>query len=72
MRKFWERIKLTYVQAWAESQVGEPINLDWTPAGFVAYLDSYDGAPDAGYQPTGYGSTKVEALRDLVREVEDY
>lgn len=33
---------------------------DW-----CAKLDDYDGAPDAGYQPVGYGMTEEAAIEDL-------
>lgn len=41
------------------------INFDYPPfpgPRFAVYSDDYDGAPDAGYQPHGYGNTKAEAL----------
>jgi hypothetical protein len=42
------------------------------PGAYCAYLpDEYDGAPDAGPQPTGWGKTKHEALRDLADQLED-
>lgn len=37
---------------------------DWT-----ATLDSYDGAPDAGHQPIGFGSTEQEAVSDLLEKI---
>lgn len=41
-------------------------NFDW-----VAVLDNYDGAPDAGHQPTGYGCTREDAIDDLIEQVRD-
>lgn len=35
------------------------------PAGWVAYTDNYDGAPDAGAQDVGYGDTEAAAIADL-------
>lgn len=43
------------------------VNLDGNPYGkqlYVCISDNYDGAPDAGYQPIGYGSTENEAIED--------
>jgi hypothetical protein len=38
---------------------------------FCATLDSYDGAPDAGFQPIGWGRTEAEAIADLGDQLED-
>ena len=40
-------------------------DFDWT-----AVTDDYDGAPDAGPQPVGYGRTENEAVADLVQQME--
>lgn len=32
---------------------------------YAASFDDYDGAPDAGFQPVGYGATEAEAIADL-------
>jgi hypothetical protein len=41
--------------------------VDWS-----AYLDGkYDGAPDAGFQPVGYGRTEEAAIADLLAMLED-
>ncbi len=37
---------------------------------FCATLDSYDGAPDAGFQPIGWGATEAEAIADLKEQLE--
>lgn len=39
---------------------------DW-----CAVTDNYDGAPDAGFQPIGYGRTEAEAIADLKSQMED-
>lgn len=36
-----------------------------------ATTDNYDGAPDAGYQPHGFGRTEAEALCDLADDLEE-
>ncbi len=36
-----------------------------------AVTDDYDGAPDAGPQPVGNGSTEQEAIDDLLEQLED-
>jgi hypothetical protein len=36
-----------------------------------AVFDDYDGAPDAGYQPMGYGKTREEAIAELILEAGD-
>lgn len=36
---------------------------DW-----CATFDDYDGAPDAGFQPVGYGHTEQDAIHDLLAE----
>jgi hypothetical protein len=38
---------------------------DWT-----ACSDEYDGAPDAGFQPVGYGRTEAEAIANFYEELE--
>jgi hypothetical protein len=35
-----------------------------------AVTDDYDGAPDAGWQPIGYGRTEAEAITDLKMQLE--
>lgn len=40
-------------------------NFDW-----VATFDDYDGAPDAGFHPVGRGSTRKEAVQDLLKQGE--
>ena len=42
-------------------------SFDWS-----AHLDSYDGAPDAGFQPVGHGATEAEAIADLKQQIEDH
>ena len=42
-------------------------SFDWS-----AHLDSYDGAPDAGWQPVGHGSTEAEAIADLQEKIADH
>jgi hypothetical protein len=44
-------------------------NFDW-----VAHLDGYDGAPDAGIVGNwiGYGKTKEAAVADLLAQIADY
>lgn len=49
--------------------MGRPISVEWqsTPALWQAlFSNEYDGAPDAGFQPIGYGKTKDEAVQDLI------
>lgn len=36
-----------------------------------ATLGDYDGAPDAGHQPMGYGRTEEEAIADLQEQREE-
>jgi hypothetical protein len=46
-----------------------PISVTWqsTPALYQAiFSNEYDGAPDAGFQPMGYGKTENEAVQDLI------
>ena len=31
---------------------------------WIVYDENYDGAPDAGYHPVGYGLTKQDAIED--------
>jgi hypothetical protein len=38
---------------------------------YLAATDDYDGAPDAGPQLTGQGSTEEEAYDDLVGNIEE-
>lgn len=48
---------------------GRPIAVNWesTPALYSAIFSSeYDGAPDAGFQPMGFGKTEAEAVADLI------
>lgn len=40
---------------------------DWS-----ATLADYDGAPDAGFQPVGYGPTRDAAIADLKNEIEEH
>jgi len=42
---------------------GPSANFDWS-----AVFDDYDGAPDAGFQPIGYGPTEGEAIMDLLEQ----
>lgn len=42
-------------------------SFDWN-----IHLEDYDGAPDAGWQPTGYGATEHEALIDFAADYEDH
>lgn len=37
---------------------------------WVAYDENYDGAPDAGYHPVGYGITKQDAIDDYKNNIE--
>ena len=56
------------------SHQGRPISVDWqsTPALFQAlFSDEYDGAPDAGFQPVGYGKTEAAAVADLIEQDEN-
>lgn len=39
---------------------------DWS-----AVTDEYDGAPDAGWQPHGWGRTEAEAIADLKVQLDD-
>lgn len=62
----------------AEAAVGEPIHVHYEhppipirTCDWVATLDSYDGAPDAGSQYMGFGRTEEEAVADLVQQVLD-
>jgi hypothetical protein len=41
-------------------------NYDWS-----AVLDDYDGAEDAGDQPSGWGPTEAEAIADLLEQIEE-
>jgi hypothetical protein len=41
-------------------------DFDW-----CATLDDYDGAPDAGPQPIGYGATEEAAIADLKMQLEE-
>ena len=38
---------------------------------YCATFDGYDGAPDAGFQPIGYGATEAEAIADLEEQQAD-
>jgi hypothetical protein len=42
------------------------LRFDWS-----ATLDSYDGAPDAGLQPIGYGATEAAAIEDLRTQIDE-
>jgi hypothetical protein len=42
-------------------------SFDWS-----AVLDSYDGAPDAGWQPVGSGTTEERAIADLLHQIAEY
>lgn len=33
--------------------------------------DEYDGAPDAGHQPQGWGSTEQGAVDDLLQQIDE-
>jgi len=51
-------------------------SFDFPPIGYrgqdwSAVWDDYDGAPDAGYQPAGYGRTEQEAIDDLKANTEE-
>ena len=51
-------------------QVNAPIPTrayDWS-----AVLDSYDGAPDAGFQPVGTGVSARDAIVDLAWQIESH
>lgn len=37
-----------------------------------ATLDDFDGAPDAGWQPHGFGRTEDEAIEELLVNMEDH
>lgn len=53
------------------SYQGRPIRVDWcsTPALYMAlFSDEYDGAPDAGFQPMGFGKTEDAAVADLIEQ----
>ncbi len=43
-----------------------PASMAWQ-----ATLDSYDGAPDAGPQYAGRCATEIEAITDLLEQMED-
>jgi hypothetical protein len=50
---------------------GRPISVEWqsTPALYMAiFREEYDGAPDAGFQPVGFGKTEAEAVADLMEQ----
>lgn len=54
---------------------GRPIAVSWqsTPALWMAYFaHEYDGAPDAGFQPVGYGKTEEAAVADLIEMEEEH
>ena len=38
---------------------------------YCATFDGYDGAPDAGFQPIGYGAPEAEAIADLEEQQAD-
>lgn len=40
-------------------------------ADWCALLEDYDGAPDAEFQPKGYGASEQEAIDDLLQWDED-
>lgn len=42
-------------------------SFDWQ-----ATLDTYDGAPDAGYQPVGFGRTEQEAIDAILEDIEEH
>lgn len=42
-------------------------SFDWS-----AVLDSYDGAPDAGWQPVGHGATEQEAIEALLEQIAEH
>ena len=44
-----------------------PRQFDWH-----ATFDDYDGAPDAGFQPIGYGLTAQAAIIDLLQQEADH
>lgn len=41
-------------------------NFDWS-----AVFEDYDGAPDAGFNPVGYGATEAEAIADLKAQADE-
>ena len=40
---------------------------DWS-----ACFSDYDGAPDAGWQPVGFGPSELEAIADLMQQVYEH
>jgi hypothetical protein len=40
-------------------------DMDW-----CATLSEYDGAPDAGWQPMGHGATALDAVSDLLMQID--
>lgn len=54
---------------------GRPIRVSWesTPALYSAiFSNEYDGAPDAGFQPVGYGRSMDKAVDDLIEQDEEH
>jgi hypothetical protein len=49
-------------------QVNLPIPL--RSHAWVAHLEDYDGAPDAGHQPMGHGPSRRAALVELAKDIE--
>ena len=39
---------------------------------YCATFEGYDGTPDAGFQPMGYGATAQEAEDDLLEQQEEH
>lgn len=59
--KEWREIHVTYVYP--------PIPLRCFD--YCATFDGYDGAPDAGPQPVGWGATEDEARENLLEQVDE-
>jgi hypothetical protein len=57
-------MKIKCTQEWAPIPVRE---FDWS----VVDDDTYDGAPDAGHQIIGWGSTPTKALADFINQYID-
>ena len=39
---------------------------------YCAIFEGFDGAPDAGFQPQGFGATEEEATADLLEQQEEH
>ena len=69
-----EVIKEIALTPYQHTYQGRPISLEFhgTPQLWCAvFKDEYDGAPDAGFQPMGFGKTKEEAVADLIERDQD-